>query len=279
MPSLHDVQHWLLTVMTNPGGAGSGAVLAQQRKGLAVDQLIRSHGPADPMQRLAVYADGYLLRLLDCLAADYPVLRRVMGDEVFGFFARAFLWENPSQSPTLYDLGAGFPTFLAQHRPAQTEPAEGSWLLPVELARFERAWLETMRDHGPERAHPAALAASPWMAQEVTQWEVPPCVRLLDLKLPLIPFWQVMRASDEIVPCPQPARSMVAITRMHYRVSACQLTYWQYRMLEGLRQGRDLLQTSQCAASHDMPQEHVLADWTLWTAVAQELGLLVASHS
>lgn len=274
MPSLHDVQHWLLTVMTTPGGAERGAALARQHNGLTAYELVHSNVVADPMRRLGVYADGYLMRLYDCLAADYPMLRRVMGDEVFGFFARAYLWENPSHSPTLYDLGAGFPAFLARHRPPQTDVADGTWLLPVELARFERAWLEAMRDHGPEHVHNQALTASPWAAMNVTHWSVPPCVRLLDLKLPLIPFWQVMVASDEIAQCPQPENSLVAISRMHYRVSAHPLTHWQYGMLDALRQGCDLHRASRHIENHDMPQERVLADWTLWAPVAQELGLL-----
>lgn len=276
MPSLHDVQHWLLTVMTTPGGAERGAALACQRSGFAVDGLIHSNRVADPMRRLGVYADGYLLRLQDCLAADYPMLRRVMGEEVFGFFARAYLWESPSRSPTLHDLGAGFPGFLIQHRPPQADVVDGTWLLPSELARFERAWLETMRDHGPERMRPPLHAVSPWTAASAMRWEIPPCVRLLDLQLPLLPFWQAMLAGDELAPCPRPATSFVAVARMHYRVSAHPLLPWQHGMLHALRQGHDLQRASQHAASHAMPPERVLADWMLWAPAAQELGLLVA---
>lgn len=274
MPSLHDVQHWLLTVMTTPGGAERGALLARQTHGLTVDGMIHASRIADPMRRLGVYADGYLLRLYDCLATDYPMLRRVMGEEVFGFFARAYLWECPSHSPTLYDLGEGFPAFLSQHRPPQTDATDGTWLLPAELARFERAWLEAMRDHGPERVQHQALTASPWTSVSATHWETPPCVRLLDLKLPLIPFWQVMVSSDDIAACPQPENSLVAISRMHYRVSAHPLADWQYGMLEALRQGCDVHQASQRVATRDMPKERVLADWMLWAPAAQELGLV-----
>jgi hypothetical protein len=274
MPSLREVQHWLLSVMTTPGGAEHGVALAGRRTGFGADALVRSDEVAGVMRRLGVYADGYLLRLHDCLAADYPILRRVMENEVFGFFAHAYLWENPSRSPTLYDLGAGFPAFLARHRPPQADMTDGNWLLPVELARFERAWLEAMRDHGPEQAPSQAVDASPWDALQAPHWTVPPCVRLLDLRLPLIPFWQAIARGDAVPAVPQSELCFVVIARMHYRVSAHTLTRWQFGMLNALREGYSAAQASRQVAGHELSPERVLADWALWAPVAQQLGLV-----
>lgn len=275
MPSLRDVQQWMLTVMIAPGGAEHGVVLAGQHSGLAVDDLVRAYGAADAMRRLGVYAGGYLQRLHDCIAADYPMLRQVMGEDLFGFFSRAYLWEIPSHSPTLYDLGAGFSAFLAQHRPPHFDVADGTSLLPVELARFERAWLETTRDRGPENVQGHAPSHSPWMAIDTLAWKIPPCVRLLDLQLPLIPFWQAIKAGDQSAPCPPPELSFVATSRMHYRVAAHPLTAWQFGMLKALRQGCDLHQASQRVASPQLSAEQIMADWLLWTPVAQQFGLLM----
>lgn len=282
MPShpLHDVQRWLMTVMTAPGGADHGLTLARHRFGFTADDLIRAGGVASPLRRLGVYADGYLQRLYDCLSADYPMLERLMGRDVFGFFARAYLWENPSGSTTLYDLGIGFPDFLARHLPAGTDPDDSVALLPIELARLERARTEVLRARGmeqasaakPPSAHLLGLAPDPAMT-----WAVPPCVRLLALRLDLIPFWQAMEAGEAVPACPGIAPCHVAVSRVRYRVSMHALSDWQYAALSALRDGDPLAAALGAIARTDMTPAQALAEWMLWSPVAQSLGLLASA--
>lgn len=157
---LAQLQGWFLTAMTCPGGAPQGAALAQKRFGLAPEQVLTRP------QRLSIYADGYVLRLLDCLQAEFPVLRQTMGLELFDFFARAYLWRHPSRSSTLYDLGAGFADFLAASQP-QGQHASGAAILqfPIDLARLERARAEAGRAVGLEnRTMQAQVPAGASMA-------------------------------------------------------------------------------------------------------------------
>ncbi|PMQ14470.1 putative DNA-binding domain-containing protein [Janthinobacterium sp. AD80] len=63
---LAQVQKWFLTAMTAPGGAARGVQLAGQRHGLQAPEVLKDAA------RLHIYADGYVLRLLECLQADYP---------------------------------------------------------------------------------------------------------------------------------------------------------------------------------------------------------------
>ncbi len=277
---LHDVQRWLMTVMTAPGGAGRGLALAQYRFDFTADDLIRAGGVASPLRRLGVYADGYLQRLYDCLSADYPVLERVMGGEVFGFFARAYLWENPSGSTTLYDLGAGFPDFLVRHLPAGTDPDDRVALLPIELARLERARTEALRARGMEQASAAKPSAARLLGlapDPAMTWAVPPCVRPLALRLDLIPFWQAMEAGDEVPACPGIASCHVAVSRVRYRVSMHALIGWQYAALCALRDGRPLAAALDAIARTGMTPAQALAEWMLWSPVAESLGLLAGA--
>ena len=84
------LQAWFLTAMTAPGGAQRGMELAQHHHGLSQDEVLKS--AAGRQARLHIYADGYVQRLLECLQADFPVLRKTMGTELFDFFARAYVW-------------------------------------------------------------------------------------------------------------------------------------------------------------------------------------------
>lgn len=284
MPShpLLDVQRWLMTVMTAPGGVNHGLTLAQHRFAFTADDLIRAGGVASPLRRLGVYADGYLQRLYDCLSADYPMLERVMGRDVFGFFARAYLWENPSGSTTLYDLGIGFPDFLVRHLPAGTDPDDSLALLPIELARLERARTEAMRARGIEQASAAKLPAAHLhllglAPDPAMTWAVPPCVRLLALRLDLIPFWQAMEAGDAVPACPGLAPCHVAVSRVRYRVAMHALNDWQYAALCALRDERPLAAALDAIARTGMTPAQALAEWMLWSPVAQSLGLLASA--
>jgi len=63
--------------------------------------------------RLRVYADMYLVRLLDTLADYFPELASKLGREAFDDLARGYLRVHPPTSTTLRDLGRALPGFLA----------------------------------------------------------------------------------------------------------------------------------------------------------------------
>ena len=275
-PELAQLQAWFLTAMSCPGGAAQGTTLAQQHFGLAPEQVLTRP------ERLSIYADGYVLRLLDCLQAEFPVLRKTMGAELFDFFARAYIWRHPSRSSTLYDLGAGFADFLAASQPRDHDAAGNAVLqFPIDLARLERARGEAGRAPGLEtRAQPSmpdgyagvdALFGDPGLLQ------LPACTRLLALSFPVRAFWeQAQGASAELLP-PQPAagQSFVAIARNRYRISMHALERWQFHFLQSASVAATLQQCAlQAANATSLPIDQVLADAMLWLPVAMAAGMV-----
>ena len=271
---LAQVQAWFLTAMTAPGGAARGAALAGQRHGLQAEQVLK--GAA----RLHIYADGYVLRLLECLQADYPVLRRVMGDELFGFFARAYIWRHPSASTTLYDLGGGFADFLAASQAGAG--AQGAALrFPVELARLERARGEASRAPGLEKQAPPMLPVLParldFLLGDTQPWRLAPCTRLLALTFPVHAYWQQAAGDDAVPPQPEEAPGFVAITRLHYRLSMHGLQPWQFHWLQALADGAALAECARRAArASGRSGDEVLADAMLWLPMAGAAGMIAA---
>jgi hypothetical protein len=63
--------------------------------------------------RLRIYADMYLVRLLDTLAEQFPDLLAAVGRPAFGRLARGYLAAHPPTSPSLRELGAALPAYLA----------------------------------------------------------------------------------------------------------------------------------------------------------------------
>lgn len=283
--SLHDLQDWFLTVMTAAGGVRRGAALAAGRHPWRLDEVVaHTHGAA-PDTRMQIYANGYVLRLLDCLRADYPMLLKVMGDPLFTFFAKAYVWRHPSTSPSLYDLGAGFAAFLADSQSGLGE--DDGLLLPVELARLERARTEAGRARGLERAvtgRPAPLQPLALMLGQDMTLSSPPCLRLLDLALPLLPFVDSLRDDGTVPPAPAPQRSYVGVTRMRYRVRAHALEAWQFYLLQALVEHDGTGISSQhcvqrVAGRTGQPVDHLAVQMALWLPTAAANGLVIADAS
>lgn len=280
--SLFELQHWFLTVMTAAGGVRHGLELARQRFGWDAQEVVAQPGDAAATRRMNIYAEGYIQRLLECLQTDYPVLQKVMGEPLFAFFAKAYIWQQPSASTTLYDLGAGFADFLRASQRAAAPGLAGMLVLPIEIARLERARAEVTRARGLEHL-PAPAGASPFdlMMGRPLCLSVPPCLRLLQLELPLLAFWEGISQGGEVPAAPAPACSYVAVTRMHYRVTLQNLEAWQYHFLRALDTGAapGATPTSQqaiaSAAAHGgLPIEQVLAQLMLWLPVAESVGLV-----
>ena len=276
---LAQVQAWFLTAMTAPGGAARGVELAGQRHGLQAPQVLK--GAA----RLHIYADGYVLRLLECLQADYPVLRRVMGDTLFGFFARAYIWRHPSASTTLHDLGGGFADFLAASQARAGEGAQGAALrFPVELARLERARGEASRAPGLEKLPRPLLPVLPsgldLLLGQTPAWRLAPCTRLLALTYPVQAYWQQAQAApdDAVPPQPGEAPGFVAIARLHYRLAMHDLQPWQFYWLQALAGGAPPPDCArQAAQASGRSLDEVLADAMLWLPMAAAAGMITGA--
>lgn len=280
-PSLPELQSWFLTVMTAPGGADAGLALARQRFAgtPGFDALLRPEPGA--RNGLHIYADGYVLRLLECLRADFPVLRKVMGAELFDFFAKTYIWRYPPRAPSLYELGAGFADFIGRSQPAGTDPAsEALMQLPVDLARLERACAEAARARGLEGRLPEQQAVDGFalLLGQATNVRLAPCTRLLALSFPLKAFWEQasMLVDDQgAAPLPPHQPGFLAVARLQYRVTLHQLQPWQYHYLQAAEGGAPTLYCVHQAAQHaQLPVERVLADALLWQPVACAAGML-----
>lgn len=120
--------------------------------GGAQDADAAVHGGALPPQaRLAIYAGGYRMRLLECMRASFPLLHAALGERLFDAFALDYIAAHPSRSHTLHALGEGFATHLAATRPARSDTDDGDWAdFMIALTTFERALCEIYDGPGDE---------------------------------------------------------------------------------------------------------------------------------
>ena len=83
------------TVVTERGGLGEKLDAAARQHGLRAEDVVAERRGLSARERLAVYTSGYVLRLLECMRADFPVLHGFVGDSVFDAFAKAYIITLP----------------------------------------------------------------------------------------------------------------------------------------------------------------------------------------
>ncbi|QSJ15512.1 putative DNA-binding domain-containing protein [Nostoc sp. UHCC 0702] len=278
-PMLSDIQKWLMTAITSPGGLQNGLHLARNRFCLNEDEIIAQSGGAIPLTRLGIYAQGYWLRLLECLRADFPALRYVMGEELFDFFAKAYIWNHPSTSTTLFDLGAGFADFLQKtqsSRGADPEKLELTLALPLDVAKLERTCTEAIRAKGLEgKSMSVNLEPLAFLSRYDLKIQVAPCLRLINLSFPLINFLEAIERGEENPALPEPKPCHIAITRIRYRVYMSEIQSWQYYFLKSAEAYSSPYDcATKCSQESDKPLDDILSQLVLWLPLALNSGFL-----
>ena len=260
------MQQWFQAVVTHPDGvkAGEGSHAAQSiaEGEHTIDRLLTRSNALDAASRISVYADAYFARLIECLGEVFPMMRKLLGPEVFEGFAFEYLQDTPSRSYTLHHLGRQFPEWLARSRSdpesigATVSAANGpDWPdLLVDLARFEWAIYDVFDGPGVEgqptlRAEDlAGLAPEVWAHVRL---RLAPCLQLLALRFPVNTLYTALRQAGEgeAVPLPDAEPSWVALNRRSFVVQRHTLEQAGHELLAAIMNDRPLDEALEAAAA------------------------------
>src|SRR5271155_5906411 len=130
----------------------SSALLQPERE---TPSLIAGPEGKGVVKRYNVYRNNVTVSLIEALAAIFPAVRRITGEEFFRAMARFHIRETPPTSVLLLEYGRDFPAFIARYEYAQDMP----WL--ADVARVERAWLDAYHAVDAPPLAAAALAQVP----------------------------------------------------------------------------------------------------------------------
>lgn len=149
----------------------------------------------DPVRRLEVHASMWRTRLYDALAQDYPAVRAMLGDARFFERMSEYLEAFPSRSPTLHDIGASMPRFLAER--------ENNAL--ADLAALERA-----RNLAAAAADGAVVSFEELAT--ASRLALAPSAQILGLDHDPIEAWRVADRGEQ-PRAPAPGRTLVLVWR------------------------------------------------------------------
>lgn len=182
-------------------------------------------------QRLAIYRDSYVSRLVACLIDDYPRVHEALGDARFHELAGRFIARHPSQSFSLNAFGAGFAGWLSRARVLKHR------LFFRDLARVEWAMVEAV--HAPEEPslRPESIASAPRFESLVLSPKS--SLRILDLDYP-IDAYLLAWAADRRPRVPRARRSALAVGRTGLEVWRIPLDLEMANVLRRLIGGRSI---------------------------------------
>ena len=183
----------------------AAAVLNSAR---AVPPSIAGRNGAQRRKRFAVYRNNVKASLSTALAARFPVVQRLVGEEFFRALAVRFVEIHPPRSPILAEFGLGFPDFLDNLDAVAELPYLG------DVAYLE--WLRGVAYHAADEVplDASTLAAvDPAAIEELRVW-LHPSVGFLASDYPVVSIWATNTHDERVVDIgPQPCGEAALVSR------------------------------------------------------------------
>ena len=188
----------------------------------------------------SIYRNNVVSSVINVLAARFPVIVRLIGEEAFRGLALRFVALHPPRSPVLLGYGNGFPDYL--HRLSETAMAGY-------LAHIAR--LEVARGHAYHAADAEPLARERFA--QLTPEQLPrlqvllhPSLTLLRSRFPVVSAWEINQiGADAAIRCWTGEDAMVF--RPRYDVLMTRLAEGGFAFLSSLASGAPLARAIEAA--------------------------------
>ncbi|HVJ45229.1 MAG TPA: DNA-binding domain-containing protein [Luteolibacter sp.] len=211
-------------------------------------ELMKPGSNLSSEERLELYHRQYWFRVLDSIAEDFPVLRKMAGEAQFWNLMEAYLSACPSGSFTLRHLGRRMDEFVSSWD--GLDVVERRWFSSI--AKLEYAYMEIFEAADFETVPPDQLATAELILQ--------PHVFLLELPVPadLCEDWETFTPNDD-------PPVWVAVWRGETRGRLqCRLDDVEFELLLRLRNGGKLDALFSEPASREPEPEEISRWFTNW---------------
>ena len=234
--ALAATQCWLQAVIVHPGeveDALAAPEAAAEVPPSALEAMVRPSRSLAAAERVGVYHDMYLARMVEAMESDYPAVRSFLGEDAFVDLVRDYVRRHPSRSYTLNRLGDRLPDYLLE----DAEKEHAAFL--HDLARAELAVTQAFDEESSPTLDAPALRRLPDAAISGLRLRPIRALRLLSLSHAVAGH---LRAARDGRPAPRPRRrrTHLAVYRQDYAVRYQELGADEHALLSGLVAGRPL---------------------------------------
>jgi hypothetical protein len=196
----------------------------------SVPSQLSPHAGRAPQKRFAVYRNNVIASLIAALAARFPVVHRLVGDEFFRVMARLYVIGAPPRSPVLLLYGDTFPGFIENFTPAGSL----EYLADVAQLEFARGRAYHAADEAPiDRSVLAALAPDEIASLRIA---LHPSVSLVESRFPIVSIWEAHQ-QVEVAPIADWRPEAALVARPRLEIEIWRLPPGGYAFLGSLAQG------------------------------------------
>jgi hypothetical protein len=237
--------------------------------GLVTDPERIESGPGLGLfdERLRIYADMYLWRLVDALRNDFPKLAAVVGDDDFYALMSQYLRQHPSEHPDVGQVGRHLVSFLRQNR----DPTCREDL--ADLAELEQARSDVFLE-ADCRPIDGSVISKVGAAFSQARLRLVPALRLRRFDYQVAPVWRAID-QEQAPPAPIAQPNEVAIWRKEFVVYHVVLESEEAEALRRAMSGARLEQVCAAFAEHDSPAQAAFAALSSWFGEGWVAGLEV----
>lgn len=152
--------------------------------------------PMPTVERLRIYRNAYQVRLIEALDETYPILHKLLGDELFVALGEAFIAAQPSVHRSIRWYGRELAEFMASNAPYAEQP------ILSEIGWFEWTLSEVFDAPDAQSLTRAALTAVDPAAWSSLKLRFHPSLRRLAFAWNTTAVWQAA-SHDETPPQPE----------------------------------------------------------------------------
>lgn len=142
------------------------------------------------VQRFQIYHNNIYIGLREALAAVYPVINKLVGDEFFHHVAREYSYQHPSSSGNLHAFGEAFPEYLDGF-----PGTENLTYLP-DMARLEWAYHRVFHTQEDAVLNIQKLSSLDEIDSNRLRFQVSNSCCLLSSAYPILKIWQMNQESS-----------------------------------------------------------------------------------
>lgn len=189
---------------------------------------------AAPAARFAVYRNNVMSGLTAALAAGFPAVQAIVGEDFFAALAQAYIRAEPPRSPVLLNYGDSFGDFIAGFAPAAGLP-----YLP-DVARLEAAYTRVFHAADAVALQPDALARIDAGRLEHLRLHLHPAIAVIRAQHPVATIWLMNTGALPLGEIADWQGEDVLLCRPDLAVTLLRLPPGQAAFIAALQAGADL---------------------------------------
>ncbi len=245
-PSLIEIQTSMRDQIVSPSSNSSSR---------QVSEWLNPQGSAQGIERLSVYAAGYIARTHDGLLEAFQAVCNLVGADYFHDLVKDYVRQYPSKTYNLSLIGKNLPEFL------ETSPLKQTFPFLPDLARLEWLIVESFHAFDEKPVDQSEFSKVPVEEWEAAKFKFQPSVRLFESNWQIADIWKARRKLEGTKLNIQKTIQRVLIFRRDFQVQIETLEALQFSLYERLMKGETLGEACEILADEIGDQMPPIAEW------------------